>query len=37
MYVKLDHKFVTKLFGASVTLTDHAVFRFEPVASSQCS
>jgi Flp pilus assembly protein TadG len=37
VYVKLQHPFVTKLFGASVTLTDHAVFRFEPVASSQCS
>ena len=35
-YVKLDHKFVTKLFGAGVTLTDHAVFRLEPVASSAC-
>jgi hypothetical protein len=37
VYVKLQHKFVTKLFGAGVTLTDHAVFRFEPVASSACS
>jgi hypothetical protein len=37
VYVKLDHPFVTKLFGSSVTLTDHAVFRFEPVASSACS
>jgi len=36
VYVKLNHKFVTKLFGASVALTDHAVFRFEPVASSAC-
>jgi hypothetical protein len=37
VYVKLNHPFVTKLFGASVTLTDHAVFRLEPVPSSQCS
>jgi hypothetical protein len=37
VYVKLDHQFVTKLFGAGVTLTDHAVFRFEPVASTKCS
>ncbi len=36
VYVKLDHQFVTKLFGASVSLSDHAVFRFEPVASSAC-
>ena len=32
VYVKLNHHFVTRLFGADVTLTDHAVFRFEPVA-----
>ncbi|MGZ6912430.1 MAG: TadE/TadG family type IV pilus assembly protein [Acidimicrobiia bacterium] len=37
VYVKLDHKFVTKFFGAGVTLSDHAVFRFEPVASAACS
>jgi Flp pilus assembly protein TadG len=37
VYVKLQHPFVTKLFGASVTLSDHAVFRFEPVALAQCS
>jgi len=37
VYVKLQHPFVTKLFGTTVTLTDHAVFRFEPVASAQCS
>jgi hypothetical protein len=37
VYVKLEHPFVTKLFGTTVTLTDHAVFRFEPVASTQCS
>jgi hypothetical protein len=36
VYIKLQHPFVTKLFGAGVTLTDHAVFRFEPVASSAC-
>lgn len=36
VYVKLDHQFVTKLFGAGVTLTDHAVFRLEPVASAAC-
>jgi TadE-like protein len=37
VYVKLQHPFVTKLFGAAMTITDHAVFRFEPVASSACS
>jgi hypothetical protein len=37
VYVKLRHQFVTGLFGAALTLSDHAVFRFEPVPSSQCS
>jgi hypothetical protein len=37
VYVKLNHEFVTKLFGANITLTDHSVFRFEPVANSLCS
>ena len=36
VYVKLNHAFVTGLFGSDLTLTDHAVFRFEPVASSVC-
>ena len=36
VYVKLDHKFVTGLFGANVTLQDHSVFRFEPVPTSGC-
>lgn len=37
VYVKLDHHYVTGLFGSSITLSDHAVFRFEPVSSSACS
>jgi len=37
VYVKLDHKFVTGLFGANVTLQDHSVFRFEPVPTSVCT
>lgn len=37
VFVKIDHKFVTKLFGAQVTLTDHSVFRFEPTSTSACS
>jgi Flp pilus assembly protein TadG len=37
VYVKINHKFVTGLFGANVTLTDHSVFRFEPVPTSVCS
>ena len=37
VYVKIDHTFVTGLFGADLTLQDHSVFRFEPVPTSVCS
>jgi hypothetical protein len=37
VYVKLDHQFATGLFGASITLQDHSVFRFEPVPASVCA
>jgi Flp pilus assembly protein TadG len=37
VYLKIDHDFVTRLFGANVTLTDHSVFRFEPVPTSICA
>jgi Flp pilus assembly protein TadG len=33
IYVKAKHDFVTGLFGASVDLTDSAVFRFEPLTN----
>jgi Flp pilus assembly protein TadG len=36
VYVKLNHKFLTKLFGTSITLTDHAVFRLEPAPTQLC-
>ena len=36
MYVKLKHKFLTKLFGADITLADHAVFRLEPAPTQLC-
>ena len=36
VYVKVNHKFLTKLFGASITLADHAVFRLEPAPTNQC-
>lgn len=36
IYVKLSHKYLTKLFGASITLTDHAVFRLEPAPTQLC-
>ena len=37
VYLKMNHNFVTGLFGANITLTSHAVFRLEPVPSSQCT
>ena len=36
VYVKLKHKFITQLFGASITLADHAVFRLEPAPTQLC-
>lgn len=37
VFVKLNHKYLTKLFGASITLTDHAVFRLEPAPTQLCN
>jgi hypothetical protein len=34
VYVKAEHQYVTKLFGATRTLQDHTVMRFEPIPSS---
>jgi hypothetical protein len=36
VYVKLRHSFLTKLFGATINLTDHAVFRLEPAPTGLC-
>ena len=36
VYIKLNHKYITKLFGVKITLTDHAVFRLEPAPSGTC-
>jgi Flp pilus assembly protein TadG len=36
VYVKLNHKFITKLFGVSITVADHAVFRLEPAPTALC-
>ena len=37
IYVKIRHDFVTHIFGASITLSDHSVFRFEPTPSASCA
>jgi hypothetical protein len=37
IYVDIRHDFVTQLFGASVDLDDHSVFRFEPTPSAVCA
>ena len=36
VYIKLNHKYMTSLFGTSITLTDHAVFRLEPAPTEAC-
>ncbi|MBV8951392.1 MAG: pilus assembly protein [Actinobacteria bacterium] len=36
VWVQADHSFVTNLFGATRTLTSTAIFRMEPLPSSQC-
>jgi Flp pilus assembly protein TadG len=36
VYVRLRHKFLTTLFGATIDLTDHAVFRLEPAPTGLC-
>jgi Flp pilus assembly protein TadG len=36
VFVKLKHQFITQLFGANITLTDHAVFRLEPAPTQLC-
>jgi Flp pilus assembly protein TadG len=36
VYVKARHEYVTKLFGAGRTLSEHTVMRFEPLPRSSC-
>jgi Flp pilus assembly protein TadG len=36
IYVKIQHNFITNLFGATVTLDDHAIFRLEPTSLAAC-
>lgn len=36
VYVKLRHQFLTRLFGTTITLADHAVFRLEPAPTQLC-
>jgi Flp pilus assembly protein TadG len=37
VWVKLRHKYITKLFGSTIDLTDHAVFRLEPAPTQLCT
>lgn len=37
IYVKIRHDFITGLFGATIDLDDHSVFRFEPTPSAVCA
>jgi hypothetical protein len=37
VYLKATHRFITGLFGSSVTVSDNAVMQFEPLPTDQCS
>ena len=37
VYVRAKHPFITGLFGASVTLSDHTVQEFEPMNPATCA
>ncbi len=37
VFVRINHQYMTTFFGSNVVLTDHSVFRFEPVPSATCS
>ena len=36
VFIKLRHRYITKLFGTTIDLTDHAVFRLEPAPTQLC-
>ncbi|MET0420706.1 MAG: TadE family protein [Acidimicrobiia bacterium] len=36
VYLKLRHRYITNLFGATIDLADHAVFRLEPAPTQLC-
>jgi hypothetical protein len=37
VYMNATHKMMTGLFGTTLTITDHATFDFEPLATGQCN
>jgi hypothetical protein len=37
VYMNAKHNMMTGLFGSSITITDHAVFDFEPLPSATCN
>jgi hypothetical protein len=37
VYMNATHKMMTGLFGSSITISDHAVFDFEPLPSASCN
>jgi Flp pilus assembly protein TadG len=36
IYVQIQHNFITNLFGATITLKDHSVYRLEPTSLAAC-
>ncbi len=37
VFMKVNHPYMTKMFGATISLSDRAVMRFEPLAANACA
>lgn len=37
IYMRAKHDFITGLFGSAITVADHAVMKFEPLATDMCA
>lgn len=37
VYMRVNHPYLTKMFGATITISDRAVMRFEPLPANACA
>jgi Flp pilus assembly pilin Flp len=37
VFMRVNHPYMTRLFGATITVSDRAVMRFEPLPANSCS
>lgn len=37
VFMRVNHPFMTRMFGATITVSDRAVMRFEPLAANACA